>query len=115
VKRVDISHPAITEMISRRSDGDPNYVAGVRAFLAETGKPTEGTIAYKGYLDAHDMTAYLSGVLADLRADEWVEESLVFARRFVGRENIRPAPRTPVERPQVAQEIKVEQRRSMRV
>ena len=115
MKRVDISHPAITEMISRRSDGDPNYVAGVRAFLAESGQPTEGTIAYKGYVDAHDMTAYLSGILADLRADEWVEESRVFGRRFVGRENIRPAPQTLAERPQVAQEVKVRQSRAMRV
>jgi hypothetical protein len=79
VKRVDVSHPAITEKISRRSDGDPNYVAGVRTFLSESGRPAEGTIAYKGYLDAHDMTAYLSGILADLRAEEWVEESRVFA------------------------------------
>ena len=115
MKRVDISHPAITEMISRRSDGDPNYVAGVRAFLIEGGKPPEGTIAYKGYLDAHDMTAYLSGILADLRADEGVEESRVFGRRTVRGENIRPAPQTPAERPQVAQEIKVKQSRAMRI
>ena len=102
-------------MISRRSEGDPNYVAGVRAFLAESGKPAEGTIAYKGYLDAHDMTAYLSGILADLRTDEWEEESMVFGRRTVRGENIRPAPQTPAERPQVAQEIKVKQSRAMRI
>ena len=102
-------------MISRRSDGDPNYVAGVRAFLAESGKPTEGTIGYNGYRDAHDMTAYLSGILADLRADEWVEESRVRARSFVGRENIRPAPQTAAEHPQLAQEIEVKQRRAIRI
>ena len=101
MKRVDISHPAIKEMITRRSDGDP--------------RPPEGTVAYKGYLDAHDMSAYLSGILADLRADEWAEESMVFARRFVGWENIRPAPQTPAERPQVAQELKVKQSRAMRL
>ena len=115
MKRIDISHPAINEMISRRSDGDPSYVAGVRAFLTEGGKPPEGTIAHKGYLDAHDMTAYLSGILADLRADDWVEESRVLGRRFVGRENIRPVPRTPGERPQLTQEIKVKQSRAMRI
>ena len=115
MKRVDISHPAIKEMISRRSDGDPSYVAGVRAFLTEGGKPPEGTIAYKGYLDAHDMTAYLSEILADLRADEWVEESRVLVRRFVGGENIRPVTQTPGERPQLAQEIKVKQSRSIRL
>ena len=115
MKRVDIDHPAIKEMISRRSDGDPSYVAGVRAFLTEGYKPPEGSIAYKGYLDAHDMTAYLWGILADLRADEWVEESRVFGRRFVGLENIPPAPQTPAERPQLAQEIKVKQSRAMRV
>ena len=115
MKRVDINHPAIKEMISRRSDGDPSYVAGVRAFLTEGGKPPEGTIAYKGYLDAHDMTAYLSGILADLRADEWVEESREFGRRFVGLGNIPPALQTPAERPQLAQEIKVKQNRSIRL
>ena len=115
MKRVDICHPAINEMISRRSDGDPCYVAGVRAFLADGEKPPEGTLAYKGYLDAHDMTTYLSAILADLRVDEWVEESRVFGRSFVGRENIRPAPQTPAERPQLAQEIKVKQSRSIRI
>jgi hypothetical protein len=50
-----------------------------------------------------------------LRADEWVEESLVFDRCFVGRESIRPAPQTPAERSQIAQEIKVKQTRAMRV
>jgi hypothetical protein len=83
-------------MFSRRSKGDPDYVGDVRAFRAESGKPTEGTIADKGYLDVHDMTGYLSGVLADLRADEWVEESRVFARCFFERENVRSARQTPV-------------------
>ena len=115
MERVDIDHPAIKEMISRRSDGDPSYVAGVRAFLTEGHKPPEGSIANRGYLDAHDMTAYLSGILADLRADEWVEGSRVFGRRFVGLENIPPTPQTPAERPQLAQEINVRQSRAMRI
>ena len=102
-------------MISRRSDGDPGYVAGVRAFLTEGGEPPEGSIAYKGYLDAHDMSAYLSGILADLRADDWAEESRAFERGFLGRENIRSAPQTSSERPQLAQEIKVKQSRSIRI
>src|SRR5688572_13202400 len=106
MKRVGPDHPAIKEMICRRSDGDPDYVVGVRAFLAEGGKPREGTSAYKGYLDAHDMTAYLSGILADLRADEWVEENRIFVGYSVERENISSVPQTLRELPQLSQQIK---------
>jgi hypothetical protein len=111
MKRVDIDHPAIKEMISRRSDGDPGYVAGVRAFLTEGGEPPEGSIAYKGYLDAHDMTAYLWGILADLRADAYAAERNVSRWRVVERENAHSA----APRPQLAQEIKTKQSRAMRV
>ena len=114
MKRVDIDHPAIKEMISRRSNGDPSYVAGVRAFLTEGDVPSEATIAYKGYRDAHDMTAYLSEILADLSADEWVEESKLSGRRVVGWENVHSAPQTLAARPQLTQEINAKQSRAMR-
>ena len=115
MKRVDINHPAIKEMISRRCDGDPSYVAGVRAFLTEGGTPPEGSIAYKGYRDAHDMTSYLSGILADLRADEYAEENKASRLRAIERENVHRAPQTPAERPQLAQEIKTKHSRAMRL
>jgi hypothetical protein len=114
MNRVDIDHPAIKEMISSRSDGDPGYVAGVRAFLTEGGTPSEGSIAYNGYRDAHDMTAYLSDILADLRADEYAEERKVFRLRAMELENGHWAPQTRAERPLLVQEIKTKQSRSMR-
>jgi hypothetical protein len=74
MKRPGLDHPAIQEMISRRSEGDSEYVAGVKAFLAGTSRPAEETTAFRGYLDAHDMVGYLSGILTDLQAAARVEE-----------------------------------------
>lgn len=115
MNRVEVDHPAIKEMIFRRSNGDPRYVAGVRAFLTEGGKPPEGMIAGSGYRDAHDMTAYLAEILADVRADEWAEECRVSARRQGRSESVQPALETPAERSQLAREIKMKQSRAMRL
>jgi hypothetical protein len=74
MKRPDLNHPAIQKMIGRRSKGDPEYFAGVRAFLTGADRPAEETTAFRGYLDAHDVVEYLSGILSDLQSEAWVEE-----------------------------------------
>lgn len=60
MKRLDIDHPAIGEMISLRSHGNLDYAAGVRVFLTDRKEPVRRIVAYHGYLDAHDMTAYIN-------------------------------------------------------
>ncbi|MEO6750842.1 MAG: hypothetical protein ABIZ04_02790 [Opitutus sp.] len=80
--KIDLEYPAIKEMLARRSDGNPDYVAGVRAYLMQGEEPLSGTVACQGYWDAHDMTEYLSATLADLRADMLEEEArLLFFRK----------------------------------
>jgi hypothetical protein len=74
MKRPGFDHPAIQQMIARRSAGDPEYVAGVRAFLTGADRPAEESTAFRGYLDANDMSEYLSGIIADLQSEAWVEE-----------------------------------------
>ena len=88
MKRPGFDHPAIQQMIARRSAGDPEYVAGVRAFLTGADRPAEGSTAFRGYLDANDMSEYLSGILADLQSEVWVEE--ISRERRSRCEEIRP-------------------------
>ena len=69
-------------MISRRSGGDADYVAGVRACLTERNAPPPGSSTFRGYRDAHDMVAYLSEVAADLRAEVFEEEAKIYRQGF---------------------------------
>lgn len=62
-------------MISRRSDGDADYVAGVRAFLTDAKEPLQGTMAQSGYMDAYLMADHISEIAADLWADAMEEEA----------------------------------------
>jgi hypothetical protein len=74
MKRVDINHPWMQEMISRRSGGDADYVAGVHAFLSDAKEPRQGTMAQSGYMDAYLMSDHISEIATDLWADAIEEE-----------------------------------------
>lgn len=85
MKPPDLEHPAVKEMISRRSNGNPNYIAGVRAYLEQGKEPSQGTIAHHGYMDAHDMTEYLAMILADVRAEGFAEDAKIPERQMLRR------------------------------
>ena len=77
-------------MISRRSGGDADYVAGVRAFLNDEEEPLQETTVHSGYGDAHDMCAHISEIAADLWADA-IEEEEKFAQYRSSVANCSPA------------------------
>jgi len=115
MKRLDVDHHAVKEMISRRSRGNPDYVAGVRAFLAEVKQPDQGTVAHQGYLDTHDMTAHIFEVLGDLRADEIEEREKLSAWREVLKGQRPKVDQTPAEIPKPSDEATRKQTSGVRL
>jgi hypoxanthine phosphoribosyltransferase len=88
-----MKHAMIQEMIQKRGNGHPEYIAGVASFLASkrtdiSAQTDRSDMFRKGVFDAHDMLGHIAASTADVHAEHDAEDGqLQSLRSGVGLKN----------------------------